>query len=109
MNLAGEAGATLPLSSRRGSYPEVGQLQGNLHKGVRAGSTLLDEAFAKRQELEAVQLHVVCQCLGHLVGALDDGPALPRYGRVSCGQSSPSSEAGQVSVSPQHLQTQRAT
>lgn len=48
-----------PLPPRPGPYPEVGELQGNLHEGVRASATLLDEAFAERQELEAVQLHVV--------------------------------------------------
>lgn len=69
----------------QGSYPEVSQLQGDLHKGVRAGPALLDEAFAKGQELEAVQLHVVCQCLGHLVGTLDDCLALFRHGKGQLG------------------------
>lgn len=69
------------LGSQQGSYPEVSQLQGDLHKGVRAGPALLDEAFAKGEELEAVQLHVVCQRPGHLVGALNDRLALWRQGQ----------------------------
>ena len=64
--------------------------------GVRAGPALLDEAFAKGQELEAVQLHVVRQSLGHLVGTLDDSLALPRHGEVSWGQSSPAGLQGHV-------------
>lgn len=63
-----------------GPYPEVSQLQGDLHEGVGAGPALLDEAFAKGEELEAVQLHVIGQRLGHLVGALDGRLALWRHG-----------------------------
>lgn len=89
-------GATPACSVAWGSYPEVCQLQGDLHEGVRAGPALLDEAFAKGQELEAVQFHVVSQRLGHLVGALDDCLALPRHGGVSWGQSSPGGLQGHV-------------
>lgn len=86
MNLAGSPVQPCPLAGwPAGAYPEVRQLQGDLHEGVGAGPALLDEALAEGQELEAVQFHVICQRLGHLVGTLDDRLALPRHGKGQLG------------------------
>lgn len=43
----GPRGRPAHSAALRSSYPEMSQLQGNLHKSIRAGPTLLDEAFAK--------------------------------------------------------------
>ena len=53
------------------TYPEVGQLQGDLDEGVRAGAALLDQALPKVTEGDDVRVHVLSQCLGHGQRALD--------------------------------------
>lgn len=53
-------------------YPIVGQLQGQLHKGIWAHFHFLDTAFPKFSEGKHVRVHIIGQCLcnserlGHL-------------------------------------------
>lgn len=48
----------------RQAYPELGQLQGELNKGIGAGPALLDQTFAKLSEQTAMEVHVISDLLG---------------------------------------------
>lgn len=46
------------------------QLEGQLHKGVWARATFLDDSFTKGNEWEGMEIHVVCQKICGVQGGL---------------------------------------
>lgn len=59
-----------------GTYPVVGQLQGDLDEGIRTGAALLNQTLAKVIEGDDVGVHIVSQGLSHFQRAVDDFLAL---------------------------------
>lgn len=59
-----------------GTYPVVGQLQGDLDEGIRTGAALLNQTLAKVIEGDDVGVHIVSQGLSDFQRALDDFLAL---------------------------------
>lgn len=54
----------------------MGQLQGDLDEGIRAGPALLYLAFSKLREGNDVGINIVSQVLGNCEGVLNDLLAL---------------------------------
>ena len=55
-----------------GSHLVMSQLERELHEGVRAGFTFLDQPFTESAEWEGVEIHVVGQEVGAAQRSLND-------------------------------------
>lgn len=99
---AGTGGRPLgpPARPRGAAHAEVGELQGDLDEGVGAGPALLDQPLPEVGELEAAEVHVVGQRLGHAVRALDGGLALRGHTAVAVGTGTKRPGTGTPRVSP---------
>lgn len=55
-----------------GSHLVMSQLERELHEGVRAGFTFLDQPFTESAECEGVEIHVIGQEVGTAQRSLND-------------------------------------
>lgn len=71
-----------------GTYPVMGQLQGDLDEGIGTSAALLNQTLAKVFKGENVRVHIVGQSPGDCQRTLDDLLALEDVAEINVGLSS---------------------
>ena len=69
---SGPPGVLRTKSPAGGSHLVMSQLERELHEGVRAGFTFLDQPFTESAEWEGVEIHIVGQEVGAAQRSLND-------------------------------------